>query len=177
MVNPKNKSPLKAEIDELYENHENTDIENTAATLTDKDYAMLIADTYYSKMYLESNFKKEVSEYDILFFSVSIANQIITAESDADKKSLIDDLTEIINDKSKLNEFFFKHLAMIKAWNESYFEIKDKINDYDDELEFEKAFCELMEKNNSKWQYKAWNDELKVKKKEFKTKASEKGDD
>lgn len=106
--------------------------------------------------YISDTFKKEISDIDTMNVAMMLAHGIITAESDDEKELILKDITDIVNDKSKLNEYLFTHLASIKAWNETTLALKDK-----DDVS-EKEFNELMNKNNEKWQYKAWNDERKV---------------
>ena len=86
-----------------------------------------------------------------------LCNEIFTAESDKDKERIKTTVCDIVDDKYNLNEFIFSNLAMIKAWNETTFEFKDK----DDSEQTEKAFVETFEKKRDRYEYQAWNDEMK----------------
>ena len=54
---------------------------------------------YEIKEYVADNFKKEITDLDILNFSLFLCNSIVTAESDDEKADLLNDLTDVINDK------------------------------------------------------------------------------
>lgn len=122
----------------------------------EKALAMMHTHIFDIKEYIKETFRKEITDIDVFNISIHLVHGIILAESDPEKEIILSDVNEIINDKFKLNEFIFTHLAMIKAWNETTAILKDK-NDVS-----ENEFNELMTANNEKWQYKAWNDERKV---------------
>lgn len=108
------------------------------------------------KEYVADNFKKEITDLDVLNLSIYLCNAIVTVDDADEKAELISDVTDIVNDKYKLNEFIFTRLASIKSWNETtaaLFGKKDVA---------EKEFNDLMNKNNERNQYKAWNDERKI---------------
>ena len=108
------------------------------------------------KQYIAANFKKEITDLDVLNFSIFLCNAIVTAETDDEKADIISDITDIVNDKYKLNEYIFTRLATIKSWNETtaaLFGKKDVT---------EKEFNELMNDNVERNQYIAWNDERKI---------------
>ena len=144
---------------------DNNDIKPIKSSISDEfgdgDGKYLAHAMVYSieiKNYVADNFKKEITNLDVLNFALFICHEIVTAKKWDNQENLINDLTEIINDDSKLNEYIFTHLATIKAWNETVAELD--CNNPDDVSESE--FDELMNKYNEKYQYKAWNDEKKV---------------
>lgn len=129
---------------------------------TDTYYAHAMVYNIEIKSYIADNFKKEITDLDVLNFALFLCNEIVTAKKWDNQENLINDLTEIINDDSKLNEYIFTRLAKIKSWNETVIEIetkygKDKANDVS-----EKEFSEILKKYNEKNQYKAWNDERQI---------------
>ena len=108
------------------------------------------------KQYIATNFKKEVTDLDVLNFSICLCNAIVTADTDDEKADILKDITAIVNDKYRLNEFIFTNLATIKAWNETTAALFNKKD------VSEKEFTALMNKNVEKNQYKAWNDERTI---------------
>ena len=112
---------------------------------------------YKIQKHIVDTFKKEISEIDIFNFAMCLCAEIVTADDDETKSEIIGEITDIVNDDSKMNEFIFTRLATIKAWNETTAALLGKNNDVS-----EKEFNELMEANNEKNQYKAWNDERKI---------------
>ena len=105
--------------------------------------------------YVADNFKKEISYLDVSNFVTFLGYAIITAETDDEKADIIKDVTDVVNNKMKLNEFMFTNLATIKSWNETASTLENKEPN-------EKEFTALMEKNNERNQYKAWNDERAI---------------
>lgn len=112
---------------------------------------------YKIQKHIADTFKKEISEIDIFNFAMCLCAEIVTADDDETKSEIISEITDIVNDDYKMNEFIFTRLATIKSWNETTAALLDKNNDVS-----EKEFNELMETNNEKNQYKAWNDERKI---------------
>ena len=108
------------------------------------------------KKYISNKFKKEISDLDVLNLSIYLCNTIITVDDADEKAELISDITAIVNDEYKLNEFIFTRLASIKSWNETTAALFSK------KTVSEKEFTDLLNKNNEKNQYKAWNDERKI---------------
>lgn len=108
------------------------------------------------KKYVADKFKKEITDLDVLNFSIFLCNAIVTADTDDEKASILKDVTDILNDKYRLNEYLFTNLAVIKSWNETTAALFDK------KEVSEKEFNDLMTKNNERNQYKAWNDERKI---------------
>ena len=112
---------------------------------------------YKIQKHIADTFKKEISEIDIFNFAMCLCAEIVTADDDETKSEIISEITDIVNDDYKMNEFIFTRLATIKSWNETTAALLGKNNDVS-----EKEFNELMEANNEKNQYKAWNDERKI---------------
>lgn len=117
---------------------------------------------YKIQKHIADTFKKEISEIDIFNFAMCLCAEIVTADDDETKSEIIGAITDIVNDDSKMNEFIFTRLATIKSWNEAIFEIENKYGKEKAKDISEKEFNELMEANNEKNQYKAWNDERKI---------------
>ena len=117
------------------------------------------------KQYVADNFKKEISDLDVLNIAMMLCCYIITAETDDEKAAIIDDITAIVNDKYQLNQYLFTNLATIKSWNETTAKLNSKYGNDKRKMRdnvTEKEFDELLNDNNEKNQYKAWNDERKV---------------
>ena len=107
--------------------------------------------------YIKDKFDKDVDTADVLNIALMLCNEIFTAESDKDKERIKTTVCDIVDDKYNLNEFIFSNLAMIKAWNETTFEFKDK----DSSEQTEKAFVEAYKKKRKRYEYQAWNGEMK----------------
>ena len=144
MVNPK-KKPDKSLSDDEY----------------DLKYAHAEVMNYELLEYIKDKFEKDVDTADVLNIALMLCNEIFTAETDADKERIKKTVCDIVDDKYNLNEFIFNNLAMIKAWNETTNEFKDK----DESKQTEKAFVESFEKKHKRYEYQAWNDEMKMLKK------------
>ena len=174
MVNPEKHKKAASEID---------DIKPIKSTISDdfnnnpdgKYVAYASVHNYEIKSYIAETFKKEITDLDVLNLAMFLCNEIVTAKKWNNEKQLINDLTEIINDDSKLNEYIFTHLATIKSWNESVFEIESKYGKKAKDVS-EKEFDEIMNKYNERNQYKAWNDERKILDMYFKKSKAAKGD-
>ena len=108
--------------------------------------------------YIKDKFEKDIDTNDVLNIALMLCNEIFTAESDKDKERIKKTVCDIVDDKYALNEFLFSNIAMIKAWNETAVEFKNK----DASKQTEKEFVESFEKRRKKYEYKAWNDEKKV---------------
>jgi len=108
------------------------------------------------KQYVADNFKKEITDLDILNLSLHFCNAIITTDDADEKAELLKDISDILNDEYKKNEYIFTRLATIKSWNETTAALFGKKD------VSEKQFNDLMKKNNEKNQYKAWNDERQI---------------
>lgn len=135
---------------------------HTDKSLSDDEYDLKFAHcevmNYELITYIKDKFDKDIDNVDVLNIALMLSNEIITAETDKDKERIKTTVCDIIDDKYKLNEFIFTNLAMIKAWNETTFEFKDK----DSSKQTEKAFIETFEKKRKRYEYKAWNDEMKI---------------
>lgn len=115
------------------------------------------------KSYIAETFKKEISDLDVLNFALFLCNEIVTAKKWNITDKVLNDLSEILNDESKMNEYIFTRLATIKAWNDTVFEIENKYGSKEKAKEVsEKEFDAIMKKYNEKYHYKAWNDERKI---------------
>ena len=116
------------------------------------------------KTYVADKFKKEITDLDVLNFAMMLCCYVVTAETDDEKADIISDVTDIVNDKYKLNEYIFTRLATIKSWNETTAKLESKYGNKQHMKKevSEKEFNELMNANNEKNQYKAWNDERKI---------------
>lgn len=134
-------------------------IKSTISADFDDNKAFALASVYSHeiKTYVADNFKKEITDLDVLNFALMLCDRIVTADSDDEVAETLKEVTEIITNKYKLNEFIFTNLAVIKSWNETTDALYDKKYDVT-----EKEFNDLMKKNNEKNQYKAWNDERKI---------------
>lgn len=108
------------------------------------------------KQYVADNFKKEITDLDVLNLSIYLCNAIITTDDADEKAELLKDISDIVNDEYKKNEFIFTRLATIKSWNETTAALFGKKD------VSEKEFNALMGKNVEKNQYKAWNDERRI---------------
>ena len=120
-------------------------------------FALCSVYNYEIKKYVANEFKKEITDLDVLNFAMMLCCDVVTAETDDEKADIISDVTDIVNDKYKLNEYIFTRLATIKSWNETTAKLSDRKNEVT-----EKEFNELMNYNNEKYHYKAWNDERKI---------------
>lgn len=136
-----------------------TPIKSTISADFDDNKAFALASVYSHeiKTYVADNFKKEITDLDVLNFALMLCDRIVTADGDDEVAETLKDVTEIITNKYKLNEFIFTNLAVIKAWNETTNALHDKKHEVT-----EKEFNDLMNKNNEKYQYKAWNDERRI---------------
>lgn len=108
------------------------------------------------KQYVAAEFKKEITDLDVLNFAMFLCYSVVTAETDDEKADILKDIATIVNDKYRLNEYLFCNLATIKAWNETAFKLFDKKEV--SETEFDAVLKRNVEIN----QYKAWNDERKI---------------
>ena len=104
--------------------------------------------------YIESNFKKEFDDLDLMNVAIFTLNGIVFAETDAEKEAVKSKLCDMVDDKYNLNEWIFTTSKEIKAHDETFYECirTGKLNDLDAKLD--KAVKEA--------NYKAWKDELKV---------------
>lgn len=132
---------------------------------SDVDYFVLCGlYNHEIKSYVAANFKKEITDLDVLNFAMMLCCYVVTAETDDEKADIISDVTDIVNDKYKLNEYLFTRLATIKSWNETTAKLESKYGNKEkmkSEVS-EKEFDELMNATVEKNQYKAWNDERKI---------------
>lgn len=130
-------------------------------SLSDDEYDLKFAHSEVMNIelieYIKDKFDKTVDTVDVLNIALMLCNEIFTAESNDDKERIKTTVCDIVDNKYNLNEFIFSNLAMIKAWNETTFEFKDK----DDSEQTEKAFVETFEKKRDRYEYQAWNDEMK----------------
>ena len=127
-----------------------------------KYIAHAMVDNYAIKSYIAETFKKEISDLDVLNLALSLCDEIVTAKKWNIADNVLKDLSEILNDESKMNEYIFTRLATIKSWNETIFEIENKYGKEKAKDISEKEFDAILKKNNEKNQYKAWNDERKI---------------
>ena len=127
-----------------------------------KYIAHAMTDHYAIKSYIAETFKKEISDLDVLNLALSLCDEIVTAKKWNITDNVLKDLSEILNDESKMNEYIFTRLATIKSWNETIFEIENKYGKEKAKDISEKEFDAILKKNNEKNQYKAWNDERKI---------------
>lgn len=128
----------------------------------DKAFALCSVHSYEIKKYIADNFKKEITDLDVLNLSLALCEKIVTAKMWNEEKELINVLTDIINDDSKLNEFIFTELAKIRAWTETVTAIESKYGKGKSKDVPKKEFDSIYNANNEKYQYKAWNDERKI---------------
>jgi len=131
---------------------------------TIKYFALCSVYSHEIKTYVADNFKKEITDLDVLNFAMMLCCYVVTAETDDEKADIIKEVNEIVTDKNKLNEYIFTRLATIKSWNETTASLESKYGNKQNMKDnmSKKEFDELMNANNSKNQYKAWNDERKV---------------
>ena len=135
-------APIKSTISDNFDDHE----------------SFALASIYNGeiKKYVADNFKKEISDLDVLNLSLHLCNAIITVDDADEKAALLKDISDVVNDEYKKNEYIFTRLATIKSWNQTTAALFDKSD------VSEKEFNDLMNKNNEKNQYKAWNDERRI---------------
>lgn len=117
---------------------------------------------YKIQKHIADTFKKEISEIDIFNFAMCLCAEIVTADDDETKSEIIGEITDIVNDDYKMNEFIFTRLATIKSWNETTAKLESKHGKDNLDVVSKKEFDELMNAINEKNQYKAWNDERRV---------------
>ena len=122
----------------------------------EKAFALCSVYSHEVKEYVANKFKKEITDVDVLNFAMMLCCYVVTAETTDEKAEILKDITEIIADDNKLNEFIFTRLATIRAWNETTATLHSK------EKVTESEFNELMNANVEKYQYKAWNDERAI---------------
>lgn len=117
--------------------------------------------------YCESKFEKSVDPLDIMNVAIFTLHGIVKAESDSDKKHILEMISGMVNDKYHLNEWIYKMAAVIKANDKTLCDaiITGETDDIDAKVE--KAIKQA--------EYKAWNTELSVIKR--KTTAKELVDD
>ena len=161
-------APIKSTI--------SVDIDNDS----DVDYfALCGVYNHEIKTYVAANFKKEITDLDVLNFAMMLCCYVVTAETDDEKAAILKDVNDIVNDKYKLNEYLFTHLAIIKTWIEITAALECKYgNKKNMQREItETEFNELMKANNEKNHYKAWNDERTILNKYSSKFADDGGDD
>ena len=117
--------------------------------------------------YCETNFEKSVDALDIMNVAIFTLHGIVKAETDSDKKQILEMVSGMVNDKYHLNEWIYKMAAVIKANDKTLCDaiITGETDDLDAKVE--KAIKQA--------EYKAWNTELSVIKR--KTTAKELADD
>ena len=117
--------------------------------------------------YCETNFEKSVDALDIMNVAVFTLHGIVKAETDSDKKHILEMVSGMVNDKYHLNEWIYKMSAVIKANDKTLCDaiVTGETDDLDAKVE--KAIKQA--------EYKAWNTELSVIKR--KTTAKELADD
>ena len=104
--------------------------------------------------YIETNYKKNFNDLDLMNVAIFTLNGIVFAESDKEKAAVKTKLCGMVDDKYNLNEWLFTVSNEIKAFDETFYEcIKSgELDEMDAKLD--KAVKEA--------NYKAWKDELKV---------------
>ena len=104
--------------------------------------------------YCETNFEKSVDALDIMNVAIFTLHGIVKAETDSDKKHILEMITGMVNDKYHLNEWIYKMSAVIKANDKTLCDaiITGETDDLDAKVE--KAVKQA--------EYKAWNTELSV---------------
>lgn len=163
MVNPEKHKTAASESDDIKPIKSTISVDFNDES--DVDYfALCGVQSYEIKTYVADNFKKEITDLDVLNLAMMLLCDIVTVETDDEKANIISDLTDIVTNKYKLNEFIFTRLATIKSWNETTAKLNAKYGNKEKMRDkvTEKEFDELMNANNEKNQYKAWNDERRV---------------
>lgn len=104
--------------------------------------------------YCETNFEKPVDALDIMNVAIFTLHGIVKAETDSDKKHIIEMVSGMVNDKYHLNEWIYKMSAVIKANDKTLCDaiVSGETDDIDAKVE--KAIKQA--------EYKAWNTELSV---------------
>ena len=109
--------------------------------------------------YAESNFKKELLDIDVMDLAIYVLHGIVTAETDDMKNNVKETLCAIIDDKYALNEFLYVKSSQILAFN-------DAVSGFIKDGEFTADNCDEInaeiDKKIKEFEFKAWNDELKV---------------
>ena len=104
--------------------------------------------------YCESKFEKSVDALDIMNVAIFTLHGIVKAETDADKKHILEMISGMVNDKYHLNEWIYKMSAVIKANDKTLCDaiVSGETDDLDAKVD--KAIKQA--------EYKAWNTELSV---------------
>ena len=109
--------------------------------------------------YAETNFEKELLDIDVMDLAIYILHGIVTAETDDKKNNVKETLCAIIDDKYALNEFIYVKSNEILAFNNA-------VSGFIKDGEFNAANSDKInaeiDKKVKEFEYKAWNDELKV---------------
>ncbi len=109
--------------------------------------------------YAESNFEKELLDIDIMDLAIYVLHGIVTAESDDLKNNVKETLCTIIDDKYALNEFLYVKSNEILAVNNV---VSEFIKDGEFTAENHDKISAEIDKKVKEFEYNAWNDELKV---------------
>jgi hypothetical protein len=109
--------------------------------------------------YAETNFEKELIDVDVMDIAIYILHGIVTAESDDMKNKVKETLCTIIDDKYALNEFIYTKSNEILAVNNVAAKF---IKDGEFNAANSDAIVSEINKKVKEFEYKAWNDELKV---------------
>ena len=104
--------------------------------------------------YIETNYKKEFDDLDLMNVAIFTLNGIVFAETDAEKEAVKTKLSGMIDDKYNLNEWLFTVANEVKAHDEMFYNCIKSGNLDDMDAKIDKAVKEA--------NYKAWKDELKV---------------
>lgn len=163
MVNPKKNKTATAESDAKKPFTYNG-IEITGDDLPDAEFEKLVKRCcwFYSCdiltndiiEYCKSKFEKSVDALDIMNVAIFTLHGIVKAESDSDKKHILEMISGMVNDKYHLNEWIYKMSAVIKANDKTLCDaiVTGDIDDIDSKVD--KAIKQA--------EYKAWNTELSV---------------
>ena len=108
--------------------------------------------------YCETKFKKPLEPIDVMNVAIFTLNSIVKSETASDREHILEMLSGMVNNKYHLNEWIYKMAAVIKANDKTVCNaiMTGKTDDIDAKIE--KAIKQA--------EYKAWNTELSVIKRE-----------
>lgn len=109
--------------------------------------------------YAESNFEKELLDIDVMDLAIYVLHGIVTAETDDMKNDVKNTLCTIIDDKYALNEFLYTKSNEILAFNNA---VSGFIKDGEFNADNTDKINAEIDRKIKEFEFKAWNDELKV---------------
>ena len=103
---------------------------------------------------VESKFKKEFDDLDLMNVATFLLHGIVCTESKDEKEIIKQRICEMIDNPMHLNEFLYTRAKSIKAYDNTFYDclVTGNLEDLDNKLN------DAVEKA----EYKAWNDEQKI---------------